>query len=59
LSIIIEPEDPLESDGVDPLVEPDDVVLLVEPVGTKLTASTDVMQPPYEVVLILAMPLKL
>jgi len=77
LSMIIEPEDPPVPDGVEPLVEPDDVVLpvelvvpeplvepddvvlLVELVGTSLTASADVMQPPLEMAMILALPLKL
>ena len=53
------PEPLVEPVVPEAFVEPDDVVLLVELVGTSLTASADVMQPPLEMAMILALPLKL
>lgn len=50
LSTIIEPAD---------LFVAEDVVLLVELVGTNLTASADVTHPPLEVVITFALPPKL
>ena len=59
---LVEPDDvvpPVEPVVPEPLVEPVDVVLPVELVGTSLTASADVMQPPFEMMMILAFSLKL
>ena len=58
-SVVPEPLD--ESVVPEPLVEPDEDVLSVELVETRLTASADVTQLliPFETVMILAAPLKL
>ena len=53
------PEALVEPVVPEPLAELDDVVPVAELVGTKLTASADVMQPPLEMAMILALPLKL
>ena len=53
------PEALVEPVVPEPLAEPDDVVPVAELVGTKLTASADVMQSPLEMAMIRALPLKL
>ena len=50
LSTIIEPEDESAAE---------DVVLLVELLGTNFTASADVIHPPVDAVITFALPLKL
>jgi hypothetical protein len=57
--MIIVFEDPLVPEGVEVLVEPDEVAPLVELVGIILTASADVIQLPFEVVMTFALPPKL